>query len=175
MRHNQARNDLPLLGAAGTRLSFGRGAVVAVPARKLGQIVRIGPSARAAIMGFVAGAVFWHLVGFWTFIDRIVFPGPETEAKALVLQQTQNSAIETGSITRFESLTRPVGGAKTESGCTALIRVPSTGLTRDGSCTKLTHPLRETATSQRRDLPVKRVENDKSLIITDLPISAFPR
>ena len=178
-----------MFSAVGPRLAFGPGAVASVPARQLrsggpaarlvnalsGHNVRIGPSARAAMLGFVAGAVFWHLVGFWSFIERITFAGPVIEAKALVRQPIQNSAVETGSLPRFESLTRPVGGAKIEPGCTALIRVPSTGLTRDSGCTKLTRPLRDKAASPRRDLAVKRIGNDSSTLITDLPISAFAR
>ena len=33
-------------------------------------------------LGFLAGAVFWHAVGFWTLVHEAVFSGPRSEASA---------------------------------------------------------------------------------------------
>lgn len=33
-------------------------------------------------VGFMAGAVFWHAVGFWSFVHEAVFSGPRSEAHA---------------------------------------------------------------------------------------------
>lgn len=38
-----------------------------------------GPSSRYAVhaaLGFVCGAAFWHLVGFWSFVSETVHTGP---------------------------------------------------------------------------------------------------
>src|SRR6476620_2361275 len=50
-------------------------------------------------VGFVAGAVFWHAVGFWTFMSQIVFDGENTAPQAIAAQAPViDDAIETGSL-----------------------------------------------------------------------------
>jgi hypothetical protein len=76
--------------------------------------------------GFIAGIVFWHLVGFWSLINMAITgagedsrPGmassPQTRAKPALL--------ETGSVRKVNS-----------AGCVALIRHPTSGETRLGPC-----------------------------------------
>lgn len=36
-----------------------------------------------ALVGFVAGAVFWHLVGFWSLVSEMVFNGPRDRTVVL--------------------------------------------------------------------------------------------
>lgn len=48
------------------------------------------PALLSGIAGFILGAVFWHFVGFWSFVSQLVLKGPaETE---------HASTIETGSL-----------------------------------------------------------------------------
>jgi len=50
--------------------------------------------------GFLAGAVFWHMIGFWTLVSTAVMGGPGAEpAKnvAVVARKTAHP-IETGSL-----------------------------------------------------------------------------
>lgn len=172
MRPDHERKNLPLFGAVEPRLPSAKPAAHIVRVVRF-QIASIGPPARAAIMGFVAGAVFWHLVGFWSFIDRIIFAGPITEARAPATAPLPGNAIETGSLQRFESLNRPTGGIKTSAGCSVLVRERSTGLTRESACTKPIHPLREKPASPRRALDAHRAGIVDPTLITALPLSAF--
>jgi hypothetical protein len=36
-------------------------------------------------LGFVTGAIFWHVVGFWTFLSDVVLKAPDRAAKAALL------------------------------------------------------------------------------------------
>lgn len=38
----------------------------------------------AGVTGFVAGAVVWHFIGFWSFVASIVTRGPEPPASTVV-------------------------------------------------------------------------------------------
>lgn len=112
----------------------------------------IPPAARAAALGFVTGAIFWHFVGFWSFMSQIVFSSPERQrqtAQALA-RPPENSAspIETGSLQRLEKLT----SSKVENSCTAITRNPATGQTLQSQCRRLSRPLRMKPPSPRQDL-----------------------
>ena len=56
-----------------------------------------------ACLGFAAGAIFWHLVGFWQFIGEVVLDRPaEVRAELAAMGTTPRIAappIVTGSIT----------------------------------------------------------------------------
>lgn len=45
-------------------------------------------------LGFVAGALFWHFVGFWSFVTAVVFNGPQRAPERL----SPASEITTGAI-----------------------------------------------------------------------------
>lgn len=50
-------------------------------------------------VGFVAGAVFWHAVGFWTFMSQLVFDGENVPAQSVAAPAPlDGSEIETGSL-----------------------------------------------------------------------------
>lgn len=34
----------------------------------------------SGLLGFIAGVVFWHFIGFWEFVSKVVFRGPEQPA-----------------------------------------------------------------------------------------------
>ncbi len=50
---------------------------------------------RAALLwgslGFIAGAVFWHLVGFWSFISEVVLDRTPVAQAAVVAPPTANT------------------------------------------------------------------------------------
>lgn len=79
-----------------------------------------------ASAGFVAGIVFWHLVGFWSLISLAVTGGDDgsrTDWAASSQTRTEPRALETGSVRKVNT-----------SGCVALIRHPASGETRLGPC-----------------------------------------
>jgi hypothetical protein len=46
-------------------------------------------SAIWALSGFVLGAVFWHTIGFWSFVNSTLLPGPDarrTEREAAIVE-----------------------------------------------------------------------------------------
>ena len=53
-----------------------------------------------ATIGFVAGAVFWHAVGFWTFVSEVMFDGTEPAAaeEMALAPPPGTSDIVTGSL-----------------------------------------------------------------------------
>lgn len=48
-----------------------------------------------ALCGFLIGAVFWHFVGFWSFVTTIVLKGPETiqEGAPVVTHRVANCTM----------------------------------------------------------------------------------
>lgn len=49
-----------------------------------------------ATLGFVLGAVFWHAIGFWTFMSELIFDRAETVAAQA--SPSLGEIIETGSL-----------------------------------------------------------------------------
>lgn len=114
---------------------------------------------RWAALGFAAGAIFWHFVGFWTFMSHIMFSTPETARRsssppaALAAASSEAGArIETGSIQRLEKLTAP----KLEPSCTAVLREPHTGKLHQSECRKLARAFRQNTASQRQNRQAPR-------------------
>jgi hypothetical protein len=95
----------------------------------------------AASLGFIGGALFWHFVGFWSFVSHAVFAPAEQQARAQtgasaiagVRPSLNSDPIETGSLQRIERLT----AKKIETECTAVARDPQTRLVQQAECPKL--------------------------------------
>lgn len=123
-------------------------------------LATIAHSIRPATLGFVAGAIFWHFVGFWSFMSHIVFTRPETARHASVSPgpSSQASPIETGSLQRLEKLTSP----KIEKSCTTITRDLSNGQTRQSECRKLTRRMNLKPSSPRQDLRAAPIAKPKS-------------
>lgn len=66
-----------------------------------------------AVVGFLCGAVFWHMVGFWGFVGELVSRGPSPEQRAA-------SAMVSGAACITLVLDRETGETRSES-CPALI------------------------------------------------------
>jgi hypothetical protein len=46
------------------------------------------------LSGFVIGAVFWHFIGFWSFVEKIVYSGrPEDQSHYVAQYGTECTAI----------------------------------------------------------------------------------
>lgn len=76
--------------------------------------------------GFIAGIVFWHLVGFWSLVNMAVIGAGEDSRPGLAPSPqtpTKSPPLETGSVRKVSS-----------AGCVALVRNPMTGETRLGPC-----------------------------------------
>lgn len=118
--------------------------LVAAMRGRVRSIARVPAKGAWIGLGFLAGIAFWHIVGFWTFMSRIIFEGPETAV--IVLQQNAPAAvppitsdIETGSLQRIEKLT---SRSTPEPDCIALVRSHSAGTTHQEPCKRLARPLK---------------------------------
>jgi hypothetical protein len=69
----------------------------------------------AMMIGFVAGSVFWHALGFWHFVGRAVFSDPPAAERAA------------------SPADRPVALAAIDN-CTTLIRDPVSGTVTTAAC-----------------------------------------
>lgn len=92
--------------------------------------------------GFVLGAVFWHLVGFWSFVSEIVYKGPEGGASVAVVRKNDaRSAASEAS-----------NGPSAEAFCIALVRDRVSGDTRSAGCTLADRVLPHLGAGVRSDL-----------------------
>jgi hypothetical protein len=84
--------------------------------------LRNGSAVLPACLGFAAGAIFWHLVGFWQFIGEVVLDRPDELRAELAAMGTLPRAaappIVTGSIADGNcvrlTLDRTIGAVATE-------------------------------------------------------------
>jgi len=82
------------------------------------------------VVGFAAGAVFWHAVGFWSFVSAIVLKGPVP-----ALSAGAPGDITTGSIGPIPPAHRRTTAAGVDVTCTALALDRRTGETTPSLCT----------------------------------------
>lgn len=94
-----------------------------------------------ATVGFVCGAVFWHAVGFWTFMSRLMFDG---EAVAAQVAQDPGTSIETGSLPTIVHID--------PARCTSLELNRSSNRTAERPCPRDGLALRYETDKQRGDL-----------------------
>jgi hypothetical protein len=71
-------------------------------------------AASSAVLGFVTGAIFWHSIGFWSFVSTVVLKGPDDEVRTVQAATTAPVQVPvhmrpTGSI----GPQRPVGRPST--------------------------------------------------------------
>jgi hypothetical protein len=128
-------------------------------------IAAVPANARWIGAGFVAGILFWHTVGFWTFMNRVVFESPHVAAS----DRLTPSDIETGSLRPIDKRTI-VGGsinAGIDPACTALLRGRD-GVTQPMPCRRLSQPLKHKSTRGRGDLQVaKKLAPPPTPVATD--------
>lgn len=76
----------------------------------------------AAVLGFLIGAVFWHVVGFWGFVRDVTLQGPAVEHRvvaqtglacsALVLDRDRRQVQQTTCPPEAVQLIEDVGDGK---------------------------------------------------------------
>ena len=80
-----------------------------------------------AMAGFIAGAVFWHLVGFWGFVDKVVYSKQRTHVDDTQTEAIARPAWTTPASAIITSSTAPAG-------CSALVLDRTTAITRSAPC-----------------------------------------
>mgnify|MGYP001210713177 CR=1 FL=1 len=139
-------------------------ATVREPTPQAAPAAAPGRSARPAwwaVGGFLAGIVFWHLVGFWSFVSEIVFNQDEAASRFAAIEplvlpppsQPRQAAAARGAAT-------PAGGdagsapAALSANCSALILDRNTGAVRLGPCRPSAQRLVDAGLRGRQDLAV---------------------
>jgi hypothetical protein len=124
----------------------------AAPAR-LAPARRSAPNWLFGVLGFALGAAFWHAVGFWDFVGRVVFRSSGDELRhvrdAEPPRLRGRVAGETVVLTTLSA-----------DACTSLSLDRGSGHVRAGACAEETLPLRVSRTGHREDssiiMPVRR-------------------
>jgi hypothetical protein len=110
-----------------------------------GRLSSLGAPIAWGLGGFLIGAIFWHLIGFWGFLSTVVLKGPETAVSEVVWQQPVMVA-------RQQAI-RPA----TLPNCTVLVLNRSTGLTSGVPCPEHV-PMLEEARRGRQDLALAELQ-----------------
>ena len=97
-----------------------------------------------ATIGFVSGAVFWHAVGFWTFMSELVLNGREASASQDL--PLAGADIETGSLPRIYHVN--------PQNCVSLVLDRGTNYTAARPCPREGMALRLDTESEREDIAV---------------------
>jgi len=79
-----------------------------------------------SVLGFVAGAIFWHFVGFWGFISSVVYADNQAIGRDVVLAQRAPAVVVVSQ--------RALTDATNASYCTAVSRDRKTGVTSARPC-----------------------------------------
>lgn len=109
-------------------------------------------SARWAVVGFVAGAVFWHIVGFWHFVAVVILKGPDPADQ---MAANNPVMITTGSITRPAAASDLGAAGVSVPNCSALVLDRNSGATHLSHCPPRISPVRHVAGAGRGDLGAK--------------------
>lgn len=85
----------------------------------------------AGVAGFVAGAVAWHFVGFWSFVSSVVLRGPETAAPPAAASPAHRE-LPRASFRAIGTRHLPVDPAH----CSSIGLDRGTGMVTAGACTE---------------------------------------
>ena len=123
----------------------------------------VKPKARLfpVLFGFIAGAVFWHLVGFWSLVADMVFSGPREKTVVITTSapmtagknQANTRITHRSTIQKQRPLeahnTVPLGGYNTLSagGCTTLSQDTPGGPIKKVPCPQTSQTALEASTS----------------------------
>ena len=89
------------------------------------QSIRSGSAVLPACLGFVAGAVFWHVIGFWAFVGQVVLDRPAQYAGQLAAAHPTGPAPDerlaagSNAIANCARLTLDRGGNTVVAACQA--------------------------------------------------------
>jgi hypothetical protein len=103
------------------------------------------------LLGFLAGAPFWHLIGFWGYVTGTV-SGLQTAERPRAVQEAANASRVSTSPARATQPGRKPTTAAVMTHCTALVLDRSTGATLTAACKALAPVLAEGTTKTRGDL-----------------------
>lgn len=78
-----------------------------------------------SVIGFVGGAVFWHFVGFWSFVSEVVLAGGPERSAAPPVAMTMSMRVADAS---------PSGVSSSAAACTVLVLDRRTGATSARAC-----------------------------------------
>lgn len=79
-----------------------------------------------SVIGFLFGAVFWHFVGFWSFVSEVVLAG-----HALPSEQSRSAGARHAT---FQTAESPYDAALAVAWCTSLVLDRRTGATAARDC-----------------------------------------
>ncbi len=100
-------------------------------------------------LGFLSGAIFWHVVGFWGFVSTAVFEGDKARPQiAAGTTPLETGSIDTRKAAATAAKTSPV---KSVLACAALTLDRSSGQTSMSACSANAWHLRHTGDSRRQD------------------------
>ena len=132
------------------------------PALRLGgrgTLARGRPAAAWVALGFLAGVLFWHAVGFWQLVSTAVFKGGEDVALATTKSPSPASPGETLSA----GPTLPAAAAARRT-CAALAIDRISGITREVPCPAATFHHRNGGLGIKRDRePGIRIEEGQGV------------
>lgn len=112
--------------------------------------------------GFLAGSVFWHFVGFWDFVGRIVFNGPQ--------HVTPAHAHDAGPTGPDRSVSSDgVSEQAKVSACVELLREPHSGETTALPCAPGPMPFQVGSLSSRGDLAISYSSEAQMTGVDELP------
>jgi hypothetical protein len=103
------------------------------------------------VLGFLAGAPFWHLIGFWGYLTGTV-PSLQTAERPRAVQEAGNTPRASASPARATQPGRKATVAAVMNNCTALVLDRSTGATLTAACKALAPVLAEGTVKARGDL-----------------------
>jgi hypothetical protein len=110
-----------------------------------GRLLGLGAPIAWGLGGFLIGAIFWHLIGFWSFLSAVVLKGPDTTMSVVIRQQPV--------IVARQQAVRPA----TLPNCTVLVLDRSTGLTSGVPCPEHV-PMLEEARRGRQNLALAELQ-----------------
>jgi hypothetical protein len=96
-------------------------------------------------LGFVAGAMFWHLVGFWDVVGKALFNTKQGDASITQAARPIKLKERVSGISPLAVVLEP-------EACTSLQLDRATGVTTAAACEVEALPLRSLKTAKREDL-----------------------
>jgi len=110
-----------------------------------------------SVIGFLGGAVFWHFIGFWSFVSHVVLAGgPQPNVLAHAVERPH--------------WVRTADAAAAVPGCTALVLDRRTGTTSARACDTSHAPLPADAFEGREDRIVAMDMDEEAAALTDIEI-----
>jgi hypothetical protein len=106
------------------------------------------------MFGFLLGVVFWHFVGFWSFVSSVVLSGPPHSPALQTAKPSVHEAPEA------RGAAEPDEGIRiTQEQCTTLALDREAGYTRLTACPERIGDLPRNPFSGRQDIAINPSDN----------------